>query len=103
MATDLSVSTSSGYARAPAALERVPSPRAGQFSQILNNASNDVPKPPPKPAAATLIPLQPIRPTTFMHNSNIQQQGPVVQDDNFEPAPAALERMPGKGRVLKNQ
>ncbi|BAP41477.1 putative uncharacterized protein [Pseudomonas sp. StFLB209] len=102
MTTDLSISNSSGYTRAPAALESVPSSRAGRFSQILKNASNDAPKPPPEPAAATLIPLQLMRPATFMQNKNVQQQGSVVQDDNFVPAPAALERIPGKGRVLKN-
>lgn len=98
MTTDLSVSASAGYERAPAALEKIPSSRTGQFSQILKNASNDAPKAPPKPEPATLIPLELIRPTTFMQNKNRS----VVQDDNFVAAPAALERMPGKGRVLPN-
>lgn len=98
MTTDLSVSASAGYERAPAALEKIPSSRAGQFSQILKSASNHASEPPPKPAPATLISLELMRPTTFMQNNNRS----VVQDDNFVAAPAALERMPGKGRVLPN-
>lgn len=79
----------------PAALERIPEPRSSRFAQVFSDAKKMTSGPGTAliPAAATLTRLVQPRSTFFLQNMTPEQRKSAVNDKDFEPRPAALERV----------
>ncbi|GFM68842.1 hypothetical protein PSCICJ_49600 [Pseudomonas cichorii] len=89
----------------PAALERIPEPRSSRFAQIFSNAKKAASGPGTAiiPAAATLTRLVQPRSTFFLQSMTPEQRKSAVNDKDFEPRPAALERVASlQSRQLKH-
>ncbi|RMQ45486.1 hypothetical protein ALQ04_03782 [Pseudomonas cichorii] len=79
----------------PAALERIPEPRTNRFAQVFSEVKKATSGPGTAiiPLAATLTRLVQPRSTFFMQNMSPEQRKSAVNDKDFEPQPAALERV----------
>ncbi|WP_024684148.1 hypothetical protein [Pseudomonas syringae] len=79
----------------PASLERLPENRSGQFASLLNAAITQTEKKPsvalPARLGSSAIPLS----NRFMDSMTIEQRRSIVEDKDFVPMPAAMERAQG--------
>ncbi|KTC04268.1 hypothetical protein ACTACH_24180 [Pseudomonas syringae] len=79
----------------PASLERLPENRSGQFASLLNAAITQTEKKPPVALPATLGSSVISRSNRFMDSMTIEQRRSIVEDKDFVPMPAAMERARG--------
>ncbi|MCH5529362.1 hypothetical protein L6205_09380 [Pseudomonas syringae pv. syringae] len=79
----------------PASFERLPENRSGRFANLLNDAITQTEKKPPAAAPATLGSSAMPRSTRFMDSMTIEQRRSSVEDKDFVPMPAAMERARG--------
>ncbi|MBX8530318.1 hypothetical protein [Pseudomonas cichorii] len=89
----------------PAALEKMPEPRSSRFAQIFSDVKKTAQGPGTAiiPSAATLTRLVQPRSTYFLQNMSPEQRKSAVNDKDFEPRPAALERVASQqSRQLKH-
>ncbi|MFJ4141260.1 hypothetical protein [Pseudomonas sp. NPDC089734] len=91
------MATAQGFYK-PAALEKMPEPRSSRFAQVLNDVTKPASGPGTAliPAAATLTRLIQPRSTFFLQNMSPEQRTSAINDKDFEPKPAALERVAGQ-------
>ncbi|MEX5500176.1 hypothetical protein [Pseudomonas syringae] len=78
-----------------ASLERLPENRSGQLASLLNAAITQTEKKPPAALPATLGSSAMSRSTRFMDSMTIEPRRSIVEDKEFVPMPAAMERARG--------
>ncbi|EKG33361.1 hypothetical protein [Pseudomonas avellanae] len=73
----------------PAGLETIPQSRSDRFAQILSQRVGDL----TASESATLGKQDLPRSTFFMNNMSLEQRTSVINDKDFLPRPAAMERI----------